>query len=174
MINCIGTFLTMSLYVCLGQKTGICVERCWGTAKIGTDWRGALFEKGIRNAISGQEGMVLSSWSNGSNSCRIPGGVMERAKLCFCLGSGGRLQGPQAQGREQQQQWRTRGLGVFRSQVGQSQEEGDREELFLTALTWGLLRDVLEDHSGHSSNYFSCKLFSHLALTALSRAWLSR
>lgn len=26
----------------------------------------------------------------------IPGGVMEQAKLCFCLGSGGRLQGPQA------------------------------------------------------------------------------
>lgn len=153
---------------------GICVERCWGTAKIGTDWRGALFEKGIRNAISGQEGMVLSSWSNGSNSCRDSGRSDGAGKALLLPRFGGGLQGPQAQCREQQQQWRTRGLGVFRSQVGQSQEEGDREESFLTALTWGLLRDVLEDHSGHSSNYFSCKLFSHLALTALSRAWLSR
>lgn len=45
---------------------------------------------------------------------------------------------------------------------------------FLIALTSGLLWDVLEDHSGHNFNYVSCKLFSHLALTALNRAWLSR
>lgn len=107
----------------------------------------------------------------------IPGGVMERAKLRFCPGSGGggcRAHGRCAQGRGRQQQRRARGQGAFRSQVGQSQAEGGREESFLTAPTSGLLRDVLEDHSGHSSNYFSCKLFSHLALTALSRAWLSR
>lgn len=42
--------------------------------------------------------MVLSSWSNGSNSCRIPGGVMEWAKLCFCLGSGGGAAGPTGTG----------------------------------------------------------------------------
>ncbi|PKU30587.1 hypothetical protein llap_19109 [Limosa lapponica baueri] len=55
----------------------------------------------------------------------------------------------------------------------QEQSQKVERNRFLVALTSGLLWDVLEDHSGHNFNYVSCKLFSHLALTALSRAWLS-
>lgn len=53
-------------------------------------------------------------------------------------------------------------------------QSGGRGELFSDSSDSRPPRGCFSHHSGHNFNYVSCKLFSHLALTALCRAWLSR
>lgn len=77
----------------------------------------------------------------------------------------------QGEGQQQARMGREALEGVW--EPAQEQRRGVERNRFPVALTSGLLRDVL-DRSGHNFNYVSCKLFSHLALTALNTAWLSR
>lgn len=117
-----------------------------------------------RFSVAGEKGTI---------HCRIPGEKMERRAAGWkaspvCWAEEGGCRPPRrAEGQ------RHEAVGDTEEPVREQSEEVERSR-FLIALTSGLLWDVLEDLSGHNFNYVSCKLFSHLALTALNRAWLSR